>query len=318
MKIVIAGGTGQVGSVIIRAFAKSGHDLVVLTRSPAAQTNVRAVEWDGKTAGPWVAELESAEAVINLAGRSVNCRYGERNRREIMGSRVNSTRAIGAAIRQLRNPPRVWLQASTATIYAHRFDAPNDELTGIIGGMEDDAPDSWRFSIRVAQAWESAAKEQLPLPGTRLVIMRSAMIMSPDRGGIFDTLRRLVRLGLGGRAGEGKQYISWIHEHDFVRALATLIENPAFSGAVNVCSPGPLPNAEFMRELRQACGMKIGLPASKWMLELGAFFMRTETELILKSRRVAPRRLLQSGFEFQFPNWREAAVDLCRRSGEME
>jgi uncharacterized protein len=277
------------------------------------KTNARVVLWDGKNPGPWTAEFDSADVVINLAGRSVNCRYGPRNRRDIFESRVDSTRAIGAAIKQSAKPPRVWLQASTATIYGHRFDAPNDELTGIIGGAEPDAPPTWKFSIDVAKAWESAANEQLPLTSTRLVIMRSAMIMSPDPGGIFATLRRLVRLGLGGRAAGGKQYVSWIHEYDFVRAIEALFENSEFSGPVNVCSPGALPNAEFMRELRHACGAKVGLPATKWMLEIGAFFIRTETELILKSRRVTPRRLLDCGFEFQFPNWRKAANDLCQR-----
>jgi uncharacterized protein len=313
VKIVIAGGTGQVGSVLARAFARSEHQLVILSRRPAVKVNARTVFWDGKNPGPWTAELDSSDVVINLAGRSVNCRYGSRNRREILESRVDSTRAIGAAIKQSRNPPRVWLQASTATIYGHRFDAPNDELTGIIGGTEQNAPASWKFSIRVAQAWESAANQQLPLMSTRLVIMRSAMIMSPDSGGIFATLRRLVRFGLGGSAGSGNQYVSWIHEYDFVRAIEVLIENSELSGPVNVCSPGALPNAEFMRELRHACGSKVGLPATKWMLEVGAFLIRTETELILKSRRVTPRRLLDCGFEFQFPNWPEAVRDLCRR-----
>jgi NAD dependent epimerase/dehydratase family enzyme len=204
------------------------------------------------------------------------------------------------------------LQAATATIYAHRFNALNDEFTGLIGGNEPNAPETWHFSIDVAKAWESAVNESGPWPHTRIVIMRSAMTMSPDRGGIFATLLGLVRLGLGGKAGNGRQFISWIHEHDFVRAVRFLIENDV-AGIVNVCSPNPLPNTEFMRELRRAWGVTIGLPASKWMLEVGAFFMRTETELILKSRRVMPARLLQHGFEFRFPCWLDAANKLCAR-----
>jgi NAD dependent epimerase/dehydratase family enzyme len=145
------------------------------------------------------------------------------------------------------------------------------------------------------------------------VLMRSAMTMSPDRGGIFDVLLTLVRRGLGGTAGDGRQYISWIHDHDFIQAVNWLIDHQELSGPVNLAAPEPLPNAEFMRVLRQTWGQRIGLPATRWMLELGAFFLRTETELVLKSRRVVPGRLLQSGFTFRFPTWPEAAADLCRR-----
>ena len=269
--------------------------------------------WNGETLGDWTKAIDGADVVINLAGRNVNCRYDAANRQEIMRSRVNSTRAIGAAIAGAWHPPLVWLQASTATIYAHRYDAANDEATGLIGGAEENAPETWRFSIEVARAWEAAACE-IPAPRTRLVLMRSAMTMSPDRGGIFDTLLGLTRRGLGGRAGDGRQYISWIHEADFLRAIHWLIERDSFTGPVNLAAPAPLPNAEFMRLLRAACGMPVGLPASKWMLEIGARFLRTETELILKSRRVVPRRLLDSGFKFRFPEWNEAARDLCQLS----
>lgn len=257
-------------------------------------------------------ELEGADAVINLAGRSVNCRYTPENRRLIMDSRVNSVRAVAAAIGQAKQTPKVWLQASTATIYSHRYDAPNDDLTGILGGTEPDAPDTWRFSIDVARSWEQATDEA-DTPRTRKVKMRSAMTMSPDRGGIFDTLLGLVRLGLGGQAGDGRQYISWVHDQDFVRAVYWLIEHKELEGAVNIAAPEPLPNKEFMRNLREAWGIKIGLPAAPWMLEIGAAIMKSETELILKSRRVISTRLEQSGFEFRFPHWREAAKDLCAR-----
>jgi uncharacterized protein (TIGR01777 family) len=271
------------------------------------------VIWDGETLGPWAAEFEAADVVVNLAGTSVNCRYHAANRRRMLDSRVRSTRVVGQAIARASRPPRVWLQASTATIYAHRYDAANDEATGILGGLEPNAPHSWRFSIDVAKAWELAACEA-EVPGTRKVILRSAMTMSPDPGGIFDTLLGLVRRGLGGTCGDGRQYVSWIHEHDFVRAIYWLIEHDEMDGPVNLAAPNPLPNAEFMRELRKAWGRSFGLPASRWMLELGAIFLRTETELILKSRRVVPGRLLDAGFSFQFPTWREAAAELCRRS----
>jgi uncharacterized protein len=310
-KIVIAGGTGQVGTVLARRFHERGHEVVVLSRSPRSAP-WRSVAWDAQTRGPWTSELEGADAVINLAGRSVDCRYGAANRRAMLESRVNSTRVIGAAIASAKHPPRVWLQAGTATIYAHRYDAPNDEATGILGGDEADAPSTWRFSIEVARAWESALEEAV-VAGTRKVMLRSAMMMSPDRGGVFDVLLRLVRLGLGGRAGDGRQYVSWIHADDFLRAVEWLIESDDIEGGVNLASPGPLPNAEFMRELRRAWGRRVGLPADEWMLEIGAFFLRTETELILKSRRVVPGRLSAAGFSFTFPNWRDAAQDLCRR-----
>jgi len=310
-KIVIAGGTGQVGTILARAFHRQGREVVVLGRH-RAQTPWRFVEWDGKTPGRWTAEIEGADALINLAGRSVNCRYTPRNRRLITESRVDSTCAIGEAIRKATKPPPVWLQMSTATIYAHRYDAPNDDATGIIGGQEPEAPETWRFSIDVAKAWEKAALVTKP-PWTRQVLLRSAMVMSPDHGGVFDTLLRFVRFGLGGRHGDGRQYMSWIHEADFVRSIEGLLEDESINGPINICAPNPLPDAEFMRALRQAWGTHIGLPATKWTLEIGTFLLRTETELILKSRRVVPGLLMQQGFEFQFSEWYEAAQNLCAR-----
>jgi uncharacterized protein len=310
MKIVIPGGSGQIGTVLARAFIADGHEVVVLSRKPR-HASWRIVEWDGETLGSWVTELDGADAVINLAGRSVNCRYGSTNRREIKESRVKSTRAVGQAIAIATRPPRVWLQASTATIYAHRYDAPNDEATGLLGGDELHAPDTWRFSIDVAKSWEQAAIESVT-PHTRKVLLRSAITMSPDRGGPFDYLLRLVRWGLGGSHGDGRQFVSWIHDRDFVRAIYWLIAND-LAGPVNLAAPRPLPNVEFMRELRNAWGIRIGLPATKWMLEVGTLLMRSESELVLKSRRVVPGRLLVSGFEFQFSRWAEASQDLCHR-----
>lgn len=227
-----------------------------------------------------------------------------------LARRLDSTRVVGEAIARTTRPPRVWLQAGTATIYSHRFDAPNDEATGLLGGSEPDAPGSWRFSVEVASEWERVMDES-EAPRTRKVVLRSAMTMSIDRGGVFDSLLGLVRRGLGGRAGTGKQYVSWVHEADFVRATHWLIEHETFAGPVNIASPEPLPNAEFMRELREAAGMRFGLPAAGWVLETGAILLGTESELILKSRRVVPGRLLEAGFRFQFPSWSEAALDLC-------
>jgi uncharacterized protein (TIGR01777 family) len=311
MKIVIPGGSGQVGTVIAREFHKLGHEVVVLSRKPA-EAQWRIVVWDGETLGEWTSEIEGADAVINLAGQSVNCRYTPANRKIIKDSRVKSTIVVGDAITRAWKPPRVWLQASTATIYAHRYDAPNDEDTGIIGGSEPNAPDTWRFSIDVATSWERTLKES-PTPNSRRLAMRSAIVMNPDRGSPFDMLLRLVRFGLGGQAGDGKQYMSWIHDQDFVRAVLWLIEHDELEGPVNLAAPNPLTNSEFMRVLRSAWGIPFGLPACEWMLELGAFMLNSETELILKSRRVVPTKLLQSGFRFEFPTWPDAARELCQQ-----
>ena len=256
-------------------------------------------------------ELDGADVVINLAGRSVNCRYTAANRREIIESRVQSTRVVGEAIARCARPPRVWLQASSATIYAHRYDAANDEQTGIIAGDEPNEPDTWRFSLDVVKSWEKALNDA-ETPRTRRVAMRTSMVMSPDRGGIFDVLLWLVRRRLGGWVGDGRQFVSWIHDRDYIAAVEFLIDRD-LSGPVNLAAPEPLPNADFMRTLRQAWGTRIGLPANRWMLEIGTWLLRTESELVLKSRRVVPGRLLEAGFTFQFPTWPEAARDLCRR-----
>lgn len=311
MTIVIPGGSGQVGTLLARTFHEEGQEVVVLSRKPG-NAPWRVVVWDAQTLGDWAGEIDGADVVINLAGRSVNCRYTPENRRAITESRVRSTQVVGKAIAQAACPPRVWLQMSTATIYAHRYDAPNDESSGILGGMEPDVPDTWRFSIAVAQAWEQTLNEA-QTPQTRKVLMRSAMVMSPDRDGIFDTLLGLVRRGLGGQSGNGRQYVSWIHEQDFVRAVHWLIAHEEMAGPVNLAAPNPLPNADFMRALRVAWGIRFGLPATAWMLEIGARILGTETELILKSRRVVPVRLLSDGFTFDFADWPDAARDLCLR-----
>ena len=312
MKIVLPGGSGQVGTLLARAFHEEGHEVVVLGRSPQPAP-WRTTAWDARTLGPWTRELEGADAVIGLAGRSVNCRYHARNRKLMIDSRVDSTRILGRAIAEAVDAPRVWLQASTATIYAHRYDAANDEATGVLGGDEPNAPDTWRFSIEVAKAWERALEDSVT-PRTRQVALRSAIVMSPDANGIFATLLGLVRRGLGGTCGDGRQFVSWIHEHDFIRAVRWLIDHEDMTGAVNLCSPGPLPNADFMRDLRRAWGTRIGFPAACWMLEIGTFLLRTETELVLKSRRVVPGRLLDAGFSFQYAEWSDAARELCERT----
>jgi uncharacterized protein (TIGR01777 family) len=306
-KIVIPGGTGRLGTLLADHFGGAGHEVVLISRYEPARPTWRWAPW-----GELEREVDGSDVVINLAGRSVDCRYSAKHRREILESRVETTGAVGNAIGRAIRPPHVWLQASTATIYAHRFDAANDERTGIIGGDEPDAPRAWHFSIDVARAWE-AAIDDAKTPRTRKVKLRSAVVMSSGDGGPFDIFLFLARLGVAGAQGGGRQYVSWIHQRDFVRAVGWLIDHRFTCGVINIAAPDPLPNREFLRAIREAARVPIGIPAAKWMLEAGAFFRRTETELLLKSRRVVPMRLLESGFDFEFPTWPEAARDLVAR-----
>jgi len=329
MKLILAGATGQIGRMLLRDFtaenttsgsAATPHDIVLLTRSAASAallpeaklSGVRVIPWDARTLGSWSSEIDGADAVINLAGRSVNCRYTKRNLTAMLASRVESTRVIGEAISRAARPPRAWLQMSTATIYAHRFDAPNDEATGLIGGSEPDVPRYWDESIRIARAWEETLFSA-PTPHTRRVALRAAMVMSPDRHGVFDTLAALAKRGLGGAHGSGRQYVSWIHEHDFTAAIRFLLSREDLSGPINLAAPSPLTNAAFQTILRHALLVPFGMRSPAWLLKIGAFFLRTDTELLLKSRRVIPTRLLENDFVFRHPDWPSAAIELAER-----
>ncbi len=311
MKIVIAGGSGQVGTVLARHFHQRGDNVTVLSRS-LERTPWQTQQWDGKTLSSWLATLDGSDVLINLAGRSVNCRYNQENRRAILDSRVQSTEVLHQALRKLARRPPVWLNASTATIYRHALDRPMNEATGELGGGEPGAADTWNFSIKVAKAWEEAFFSE-EIPGTRQVALRSAMTFSPDRDGVFDVFLKLVRHGLGGTNLPGTQFVSWIHDVDFIRAVEFLIATPSLSGPVNLASPNPLANREFLSILRKAWGARFGLPTTSWMLEVGTFLLRTESELVLKSRRVVPGRLLDAGFTFSYPTWEQAAEDLVAR-----
>jgi uncharacterized protein len=311
MKVVLPGGSGHVGRALSRALTGLGHEVVVLSRREP-RLGVRTVRWDGRSPGPWITELDGCDVVLNLAGRSVNCRYTPENLSEMMSSRVDSTVAVGEAIADAARPPRVWLQMSTATIYAHRFDAPNDEASGIIGGTETGVPGYWSFSVEIAEAWE-AAQDRVATPDTRKVALRTAIVMGPGRGGAFAALYRMVRLGLGGPVAGGAQFVSWIPDHDFARAVTFLIDRDDLCGLVNLAAPHPLPHKDFIRALRRAAGVPVGLPATAWLAELGAFAIRSDTELLLKSRRVVPTRLVDAGFAFDHPDWPAAARDLVTR-----
>ena len=329
MKIVIPGGSGQVGTILARHLHARGHKVVILSRtSPSHRkpTPWRVAYWDACTLNPaWTSEVEGAGAVIHLSGRTVNTRYTPEHRLEIYDSRVIPTRLVGQAIAAARTPPPIWLNASTATLYRHALDRPQDEFTGELsrrtGGPptpeQPGLPETWAFSADVGHQWEQALAEAAT-PRTRKLALRTSMVMSPDSGGVFSVLSGLVRAGLGGMQGPGNQFVSWMHDVDYCRATELLLAHPEIAdetgGIVNMASPNPLPNSAFMRDLRRAWGRFLGLPAARWMLEIGAVFLRTETELILKSRRVVPTLLLRHGFEFQFPLWPAAAEDLVRRT----
>jgi len=321
LRIVIPGGSGLLGRVLARHFQERGHHVRVLTRGPYTAP-WQTVHWDGRHTGPWVDYLEGTDACINLAGRSVNCRWDAVHREEIRASRLETTQLLHRAMAGLEFPPRVWLNASTATIYRHALDRPGidremDEATGELGGREwmgkrRRAPESWDFAAGVAKEWEEAFYAER-LPWTRKVSMRMGMVMSAEGGGAFAALSNLVRLSLGGKQGNGRQYVSWIHEKDLARAVEFLIEREDLEGAVNVTAPYPVHNRELMAALRDAWEVPNGFPIPGPLVKLGVRMMRTEAELVLKSRRVVPGRLLEAGFQFEFPEWAEAAEDLVRR-----
>jgi uncharacterized protein (TIGR01777 family) len=305
-RLVLAGGSGFLGRVLSEYFCKRGWEVVVLTRSPRnGSAEVRSILWDGETPGKWTHELEGARALINLAGVSVNCRYHHQNRKKILDSRLHSTLVLGEAIARSGNPPEVWLNSSTATIYKHTFGPAWDESGEV--GYTAEAKD--KFSVEVARAWESTFNA-VQTPATRKVVLRSAMVLGLDRNSVFPMLRRLVRLGLGGNMAGGQQFVSWIHQLDFCRSVEWLIERPDLAGTFNLAAPNPLTNFKMMRTFRTLYSRPFGLPASRWMLEIGAFFLRTETELIIKSRRVTAGRLQASGFIFHFPEMENALRDL--------
>lgn len=304
MKIILTGASGYLGGVLAPFLAQQGHEIVLVSRREPnfVPANTRFVTWNGEALGEWAREIDGASAVINLAGRSVNCRYNEANKREILESRLQTTRVIARAISEAKNPPRVWLNAASATIYRDEREHDMTETGGVLGEG---------FSVEVCKAWESALFES-ELPQTRRVALRMSMIFGRTAP-VFNVFARLAKLGLGGPQGDGGQYVSWIHERDCLRAILFLLENETFSGPVNVCSPNPIPNREFTRVLRRVFGAPFGLPAPKFAMEIGAIFLQTETELALKSRRVVPKKLIEAGFKFDYPHWRLAVPHIVQQ-----
>jgi hypothetical protein len=280
-------------------------------KPPVASMDAAApvIGWDGRTIGAWTEAIDGAAVVINLCGRSLHCRLTSETREEIYNSRVDPIKVIGKAIASSKHPPECWLQMSDANIYSHRYDAPNDEFTGMIGGQEIEAPESWRFTVRVTQALERALDEA-PTPKTRKIKMRTASVMDAGGGGTFDSLLALVRHGFGGPLGTGRQYVSWVHFYDFERAIKRIVRQPDIDGAVNISAPHPLPYEEFIRHVRKAWKPPVAFGASAPMVELAARIAGTQSEFLLKSRRVTPGKLLQAGFEFVHPTWPSTAEEL--------
>jgi len=301
-KIVLAAGTGQLGTALQKHFKNNAEEIIILSRSAKKPDgNIRTVQWDAKTIGPWVKELEGADLLINLAGKNVNCRYTEKNKKEIFDSRTNSIEVLAKAIDMLTVQPKVWMQSASATIYRHSEDRAMNE---------DDGETGEGFSVEVCKKWEGAFLEQSKrFEKIRKVILRISLVLGPDQG-VFPRLKNLVKFGLGGKQGNGKQWVSWIHERDICGIVEWIAEHENINGAVNCTSPVPVKNDEFMKIIRKEFGMPIGLPAPAWLLEIGAVIIRTETELILKSRWVLPKRITDSGYKFYFPDVKSAVNNI--------
>lgn len=299
-KIVLAGGNGYLGTVLAKYFKDKADEVIILSRhDKQTDGNVRTVTWDGKTRGKWTAELVNADLIINLCGKNVNCRYTEKNKKEIFDSRLYPTAVLGEVIRDLYEPPKLWINLTSATIYRHAEDRPQDEETGEIGAG---------FSVDVCNAWE-AMFNKFETPKTRKVALRMGIVLGASDS-VFPRLLNLVKLGMGGKQGNGEQYVSWVHELDAARSIEWLMDHPELSGIFNCTAPNPVKNAELMHIIRQNYGMPIGLPAPEWLLNIGAAIIGTETELILKSRWVLPKRLLNSEFKFQFETATTAIEDI--------
>ncbi len=297
MKIIIAAGTGFLGKNLEKYFTEKGHQVYILTRNPKRKNEIF---WDAKTLGEWKGILENADVIINLAGKSVDCRYTEKNKQEIYSSRINSTRILQQAIDQCTHKPKLWLNSSSATIYIHSEKNVNTEENGIIG---DD------FSMNICKSWENEfSKSETEI--VRKVALRTSIVLG-NNGGAFPKLKMLTKFGLGGKQGRGEQKVSWIHIQDFCRAVEFIINDENIFGKINITAPNPLANQEFMKSLRKEMKVPFGLNAPVWQLEIASIFLKTETELLLKSRNVYPEKLLKDGFQFLFPDVESAFHNLC-------
>jgi uncharacterized protein (TIGR01777 family) len=300
-KLIIAAGTGFLGQVLVNHFKNQFEEIVILTRGKSqTKDGIKYVNWNARTFSGWEKELENATVLINLAGKSVDCRYTQKNKKEILLSRIQSTKILNKGILNCQNPPKHWLNSSTATIYRFSLDKPMDETDGEIGND---------FSINVALSWEKAFFKT-ETPTTLKTALRTSIVLGKN-GGAFIPLKNLAKFGFGGKQGKGNQFVSWIHEDDFANAVDFIIQKE-MTGVINVVSPEPIRNADFMQKLRKAVGFPFGIPMNKFLLEIGSFIIRTETELVLKSRNVIPRRLLENGFEFKFVDINDAFQNLIK------
>ncbi len=290
-KIVIAGGTGFTGKYLSQKFKALGYQVIIISRQ------AEHINWDNTPA--IIAAIDNAAMLINLAGKSVDCRYNERNKQEIFDSRINTTKALGQAILQCKNPPPLWINSSTATIYRHALDRPMTESTGEIGSG---------FSVNVATNWEKSFFN-FKLTNTRQIALRMAIVLGKE-GGVIQPLKNLVRFGLGGKQGKGSQIFSWIHIEDLYNIIIFLQQHKQLNGVFNTSAPNPVTNKTLMQLFRKNMNVFIGLPAPAWLLKFGAVLIKTETELILKSRWVVPERLLQSGYKFKYQTVDEALKNI--------
>lgn len=299
-KIVLAGGNGYLGTVMAQYYKKLANEIIILSRNPQQKNgNIRTVVWNGKSKSDWVNELNKADLLVNLCGKNVNCRYTKKNREEILRSRVIPTQLLGAAMNDVAIPPKLWINVTSATIYRHAEDYAQNEETGEIG---------YGFSIDICRSWEDAFFECVT-HGTRKVALRMGIVLG-RHDGVFPRLLNLVKCGLGGKQGDGQQYVSWVHEQDAAACTEWLLKNEQLSGVYNCTAPIAIKNTDLMRAIRKSYGMPVGLPAPEWLLEIGARIIGTETELILKSRWVTPDKLQQSGFKFQYAEAPHAIHDI--------
>jgi uncharacterized protein len=298
--IVIAGGTGYLGQCLTDHFRKGGDKVIILTRgNTSVKDGVHYLNWNGKDSGHWTDSLNNCDVLINLNGKSVDCRYTERNKALIYSTRLDATEALGNAILQCKTPPKLWINAASATIYRHSLDKEMDEHTGEIGEG---------FSVDVCQQWE-AKFNRFELPETRKVIIRTSIVLG-KKAWVFKPFKLLAKLGLGGTQGSGNQYISWLHDEDFTGIIDFIIAKENVAGVYNLAAPEPTTNRQFLRLLRKEVGMPFGLPMPEWLIAFGAVIIRTEPELVLKSRRVVPGKLLDAGYKFKYTNIEEALKDL--------
>jgi uncharacterized protein (TIGR01777 family) len=301
-KLIIAAGTGFLGQVLVNHFKDQFDEIVILTRGNSKKIDgIKYVNWNARTFSGWEKELENAAVLINMAGKSVDCRYTQKNKKEILLSRIESTKILNKAVLNCQNPPKHWLNSSTATIYRFSLDKQMDETDGEIGND---------FSINVALSWEKAFFKT-ETPNTLKTALRTSIVLG-KKGGAFIPLKKLAKIGFGGKQGKGNQFVSWIHEEDFANAVDFIIEKE-MTGAVNVVAPKPIPNSDFMKKLRKAVGFPFGIPMNILLLKIGSFFIRTEAELVLKSRNVIPKRLLENGFQFKFADIDETFKNLLNK-----